>query len=70
MSLQDLNLLTLADVADLLHCSKAYVCKAVAGRVAGVQRFPLSRRAAEKGRRKKIGSAPMAVPERGAGKCG
>ncbi len=30
-----LDLLTLADTAELLHCSKAHVCKAVNGRVRG-----------------------------------
>ena len=33
--LHDLGLLTMADVAELLHCSKAHVCKAVSGRVRG-----------------------------------
>ncbi len=32
-TLHDLGLLTMADVAELLHCSKAHVCKAVSGRV-------------------------------------
>jgi hypothetical protein len=36
--LSDFDLLTLADVAKLLHCSKAHVCKAVAGRVHGLSR--------------------------------
>jgi hypothetical protein len=31
--LQGFDLLTLADVAELLRCSKAHICKAVAGRV-------------------------------------
>lgn len=40
MSVQDFDLLTLADVAELLHCSKAHVCKAVAGRVQGCPPIP------------------------------
>jgi len=34
------DLLTLADAAQLLHCSKAHVCKAVAGRVHGCAPIP------------------------------
>jgi excisionase family DNA binding protein len=34
------DLLTLADAAQLLHCSKAQVCKAVAGRVSGCAPIP------------------------------
>jgi hypothetical protein len=34
------DLLTLADVAELLHCSKAHVGKAVAGRVPGCPPIP------------------------------
>ena len=30
-ALYDLDLLTLSDVAELLHCSTAHVCKAVCG---------------------------------------
>ncbi len=37
---QDFDLLTMSDVAQLLHCSKAHVCKAVAGRVPGCQAIP------------------------------
>ena len=37
--LHDLDLLTVADVAELLHCSKAHVCNAIAGRVQGVRQF-------------------------------
>lgn len=33
-------LLTLADVAALLRCSKAHICKAVAGRVPGCPPIP------------------------------
>ncbi len=40
MAVQDFDLLTLADVADLLRCSKAHVCKAVAGRVRGCPPIP------------------------------
>jgi hypothetical protein len=40
MSVQDFDLLSLADVADLLRCSKAHACKAVAGRVAGCPPIP------------------------------
>jgi hypothetical protein len=38
--LSDFDLLTLADVAKLLHCSKAHVCKAVAGLVPGCPPIP------------------------------
>jgi hypothetical protein len=34
------DLLTLSDVAALLHCSKAHVCKAVNGRVTGCAPIP------------------------------
>lgn len=36
----DFDLLTLDDVAKLLHCSKAHVCNAVAGRVRGCPAIP------------------------------
>jgi hypothetical protein len=39
-TLLDFDLLTLADVAKLLHCSKAHVCKAVAGHVRGCPPIP------------------------------
>jgi hypothetical protein len=39
--LADLGLLTLADVARMLHCSKAHVCKAVAGKVRGCPPLPV-----------------------------
>jgi hypothetical protein len=39
-ALSDFDLLTLAEVAELLHCSKAHVCKAVAGRVPGCPVIP------------------------------
>ncbi len=44
------DLLTLADVAKLLHCSKAHVCNAVAGRVRGCPPIP----AVSLGRRKLV----------------
>ena len=40
MSVHDFDFLTLADVATLLRCSKAHVCKAVAGRVLGCAPIP------------------------------
>jgi hypothetical protein len=40
MNPQDFDFLTLADVAELLHCSKAHICKAVAGRVRGCPPIP------------------------------
>jgi hypothetical protein len=48
--LSDFDLLTLADVAKLLHCSKAHVCKAVAGHVHGCPPIP----AISLGRRKLV----------------
>ena len=38
--LHDLGLLTMADVAELLHCSKAHVCNLVAGKVRGCAPSP------------------------------
>jgi len=49
-ALNDFDLLTLADVAQLLHCSKAHVCNAVAGRVRGCPAIP----AVSLGRRKLV----------------
>jgi hypothetical protein len=80
-ALSDLGLLTLADVASLLHCSKAHVCKAVAGQVRGCPPIP----AVSLGRRKLVrrdtllswieanertshGATIPASPVRGAGK--
>ena len=40
MGPQDFDLLTMSDVARLLHCSKAHVCNAVAGRVPGCAPIP------------------------------
>jgi hypothetical protein len=50
MSVQDFDLLSLSQVADLLHVSKAHVCKAVAGRVHGCPPIP----AVSLGRRKLV----------------
>ena len=44
------DLLTLAEVAKLLHCSKAHVCNAVAGRLPGCLPIP----ALSLGRRKLV----------------
>jgi hypothetical protein len=44
------DLLTMAEVATLLHCSKAHVCNAVAGRVRGCPPIP----AVSLGRRKLV----------------
>jgi hypothetical protein len=49
-TLRDFDLLTLTDVARLLHCSKAHVCKAVAGHVRGCPAIP----AVSLGRRKLV----------------
>jgi hypothetical protein len=37
---ESFDLLTLADAAKLLHCSKAHVCKAVSGRIRGCTPIP------------------------------
>jgi hypothetical protein len=42
-SLQDFGLLTLAEVAALLHCSKAHICNVIAGRVPGCLPIPAVR---------------------------
>ena len=80
MGLDDFDLLTLADVATLLRCSKAHVCKAVAGHVSGCPPIPsvsLGRRklvrrqsliAWLEANEKTLAGATMAVPERVAGK--
>jgi hypothetical protein len=78
--LSDFDLLTLADVARLLHCSKAHACNAVAGRVRGCPPIP----AVSLGRRKLVrretlvawierneqegSDAKIGSPVRGAGK--
>jgi hypothetical protein len=49
-SLDDFGLLTLAAVADLLHCSKAHVSNVIAGRVSGCAPIP----AVSLGRRKLV----------------
>ena len=41
--LHDFDLLTVAEVAKLLHCSKAHVCNVVAGRVSGCTPIPAVR---------------------------
>jgi hypothetical protein len=48
--LREFDLLTLAEVAELLHCSKAHVGRAVAGRVPGCPPIP----AVSLGRRKLV----------------
>ena len=76
--LNDFDLLTLADVAKLLHCSKAHVGKMVSGACAGCAAIPCVRL----GRRKLVlreslvrwieenesRSRMEASPERGAGR--
>lgn len=42
-SLQDFDLLTVAEVAALLHCSKAHICNVIAGRVPGCLPVPAVR---------------------------
>jgi hypothetical protein len=42
-ALDDFNLLTLANVAKLLHCSKAHVSNVIAGRVPGCLPIPTVR---------------------------
>ena len=80
MNLHDFDLLTLSEVAALLHCSKAHISHAVAGRVPGCPAIP----AVSLGRRKLVrrqslaawieanekaaSDGTMQVPERGAGK--
>ena len=53
--LSEFDLLTLAEVTELLHCSKAHVCKAVAGRVPGCPAIP----AVSLGRRKLVRRATL-----------
>ena len=79
--LHDLGLLTMVDIAELLHCSKAHVCKAVSGRVRGCLPIP----SVSPGRRKLVrretllswietneqaatGATVLTSPVRGAGK--
>jgi excisionase family DNA binding protein len=47
---QNSEILTIVEVAALLGCSKAHVCKAIKGHVAGVSRLP----AISMGRRKLV----------------
>ena len=81
MNLQDFDLLTLAEVASVLKCSKAHVCHAVAGRVAGCPPIPsvslgrrkLVRRQSlqawiEANEKAAVGATIAASPVRGAGK--
>ena len=53
--LTDFDLLTLAEVAELLHCAKAHVSKAVAGLVQGCPAIP----AVSLGRRKLVRRASL-----------
>jgi hypothetical protein len=53
--LSDFDLLTLSEVAKLLHCSKAHVSKAVAGLVHGCPAIP----AVSLGRRKLVRRASL-----------
>jgi len=53
--LNDFDLLTLSEVAELLHCSKAHVCNVVAGRVHGCAPIPALRL----GRRKLVRRASL-----------
>jgi excisionase family DNA binding protein len=39
----EFDLLTMAEVAKLLHCSKAHVCNLAAGRVSGCSQLPAVR---------------------------
>lgn len=43
MALENFDLLTVLDVAKLLHCSKAHVSNLVAGKVHGCSRLPAVR---------------------------
>jgi hypothetical protein len=83
MQYEKFDLLTLADAAVLLHCSKTHVCKAVSGRVQGCPPIPavslgrrkLIRREAlrlwiESNERPLIDAKIPASPERDAGKRG
>lgn len=53
--LDDFDLLTLSEVADLLHCSKAHVSNAVSGRLPGCPPIP----AVSLGRRKLVRRASL-----------
>jgi excisionase family DNA binding protein len=80
MPFQDFDLLTLKEVAALLHCSKAHICKVVLGRVVGCPAIPsvaLGRRrlirreslaAWIQANEKALDATMQASPLRGAGK--
>jgi hypothetical protein len=53
--LAEFDLLTLSEVAKLLHCSKAHICNAVAGRLHGCPPIP----AVSLGRRKLVRRASL-----------
>jgi hypothetical protein len=53
--LVEFDLLTLTEVAKLLHCSKAHICNAVAGRLPGCSPIP----AVSLGRRKLVRRASL-----------
>ena len=53
--LSDFDLLTLSEVAELLHCSKAHIGKAVAGRLVGCAAIP----SVSLGRRKLVRRASL-----------
>lgn len=80
-TLESFDLLTLADAAELLHCSKAHICKAVSGRIHGCPPIPavslgrrkLIRREAlrlwiERNERNSADAILSTLPERDAGK--
>jgi len=50
MAIDGFDLLTMREVAKLLHCSKAHVCNAIAGKVRGCPPIP----AVSLGRRKLV----------------
>jgi hypothetical protein len=54
---QNSDILNIVEVAALLRCSKAHVCKAIQGRVKGVTRLP----ALSMGRRKLVRRASLAL---------
>ena len=81
MNLHDFDLLTLAEVASILHCSKAHVSHAVGGSVPGCPPIPsvslgrrkLVRRQSlqawiEANEKAAVGATIAASPVRGAGK--
>lgn len=53
----DFDLLTLGDVAEVLHCSKAHISNVIAGRVRGCSPIPTVRL----GRRKLVRRASLAL---------